>query len=257
MIGLEYYLYCFLVFLSGYVLNGIYITVFYHRGFTHQAIVLNKIPQKFIVYTAPWVTGLDVKAWACMHRYHHDFSDKEGDPHSPYISGFWGIVLQQLRSYEKYLAGLIRGRKAYLEKVKDLDFEVNWFHRKNMWWLPYVVHGFIGLMMGFFLNAWLLGFCYWLGLMSHPVQGFLVNSVCHCFGYQNFSTDDQSRNNFLIGWMVIGEGWHNNHHGNPGSPKFSFKWFEFDLGWVFCQLFEILGILKINRSQIPKKAEAV
>ena len=251
--GFEYYLYCFLVFLVGYVLNGIYITVFYHRGFTHQALTVNNWAKKFIVLSAPWITGLDVKAWSCMHRFHHDFSDKEGDPHSPYQSGFFGVIIQQLRSYEKYLAGLIKGRKSYLTKVNDLDFPVTWFFRKNMWYLPYLVHGIIGLTIGFFGNAWLLGFCYWLGLMSHPLQGFLVNSVCHCFGYRNFNTEDQSRNNFFVGWAVIGEGWHNNHHQNPGSPKFSLKWFEFDIGWLFCQILEFFGVIKVNKDKIPAK----
>jgi stearoyl-CoA desaturase (delta-9 desaturase) len=245
------------VFLGGYLLNIFYISVLYHRGLTHSAVELSPAVRKWTVLTGSWITGIDPKAWACMHRLHHRHSDTALDPHSPQHLGVFGVMRGQLRSYEKALSGLARGRRgndAYASVVKDLDFPVNWLNRQRVWWLPYLLHAVLAVALAFAFHSWLLGAAYWFGIMSHPIQGWMVNSFAHRFGYQNHANGDQSRNNTLVAWLVMGEGYQNNHHARPGSAQFAERWFEFDGGYWLCVLAERIGWLRIRERAVGAPA---
>jgi stearoyl-CoA desaturase (delta-9 desaturase) len=155
-----------------------------------------------------------------------------------------GVMLGQLHSYERVLMGLQRGNETYLSAVRDLNFPVNVLNRKKIWWLPYLLHLVIALGIALVFNAWALGAAYWLGMMSHPIQGWMVNALAHKYGYRNFDIADRSRNNTLIAWLVCGEGYQNNHHAMPRSPKFSVKWHEFDSGYLLCRISATLGLIE-------------
>lgn len=241
-----------IIFFAAYAINMIYISVFYHRGFTHEGVKLPKWVQKFVVLTGNWVTGLDVKGWACMHRLHHQYSDTPLDPHSPVHYGIWGLLYAQLQSYKKVLWGLSRKNPRYTNVVADLDFEVNWLNRSRVWYLPYVLHGVVGLVIAFGFGSWLCGLGYFFGMMSHPIQGWMVNSFAHTSGYRNFKTSDRSTNNTVVTLLCFGEGLQNNHHRFPQSAKFSVKWFEIDLGWYFCQIFDKIGLVTVVKENLPK-----
>ncbi len=245
---MNYILLCLLVFSAAYLLNIFYITVFYHRGLTHSAVTLRPWARTLVIHTGNWITGLDPKAWACMHRLHHEHSDTKDDPHSPWNLGVFGLLPGQLRAYKRIIAGIELGRKKYTSVIEDLKFEINWLNRKNLWYLPYVLHAAVGLGIAIVFQTYLLGFAYWLGMMSHPIQGWMVNSFAHKYGYTNFKTGDRSKNNTLVAWLVFGEGFQNNHHAHPASAKFSFKWFEFDFGYALCRIAQTFGVLSINRS---------
>jgi stearoyl-CoA desaturase (delta-9 desaturase) len=241
----SYYILCLVVFIGTYILNMTYISVFYHRAFTHDAVSINPRFRPFIIKTSNWVTGIDLKAWACMHRMHHTYSDTMKDPHSPKRWGIFGTALGQLHSYNLTLRGLIKNRPEYTAVVKDLDFPVSHLNRRGMWLVPYIVHALVWIVCGVVFNAWLLGTAYFLGMMSHPVQGWLVNSFGHAVGYRNFNCSDDSRNNTLVAWTCFGEGYQNNHHRFPRSAKFSMKWFEFDLGFLVTKILAAVGIVEI------------
>jgi stearoyl-CoA desaturase (delta-9 desaturase) len=244
----------FALFLAGYLVNMLYITVFYHRGLTHGAVLLKPRVKKFVAITGSWITGIDPKAWACMHRLHHLHSDTELDPHSPWNRGIWGVMIDQLRAYEKVLVGLKRKNPAYTEMVKDLDFPMSWSNRKKVWLLPYLLHLAIGIVLALTFHAWFIGAAYWLGITSHPFQGFIVNSFSHRFGYRNHATADQSRNNSIVAWLTMGEGYQNNHHAHPASPKFSERWYEFDAGYALVLLARYLRIIKpITQPSTPNQ----
>jgi len=91
-------------------------------------------------------------------------------------------------------------------------------------------------------------------MMSHPVQGGLVNSLGHAVGSRNFETSDNSRNNHLAGWLIFGEGFQNNHHAYPGSASFSHRLHEVDLGYGACVVLEKLGLATINRACLIPRA---
>jgi stearoyl-CoA desaturase (Delta-9 desaturase) len=240
-----YYTMCFLVFIAAYLLNMFYISVLYHRALTHGAIRLSPFAHWLVVNTGAWLTGIDPKTWVCMHRLHHTHSDTDRDPHSPWNHGVFGVMFAQLRYYEKVMIKLQTRRSEYTSVVPDLKFPISWVIRKKLWWLPYLVHAGVAVLLGFLFNAWLFGAAYWLGMMSHPIQGWLVNSLAHRFGYRNFNTEDRSKNNSVVAWFVLGEGYQNNHHHDPSSAKFSVRWFEFDVGYLLTRIAEVFGFLEI------------
>jgi stearoyl-CoA desaturase (delta-9 desaturase) len=242
---MSYVLTCAAVFLATYLLNIFYISVLYHRGLTHGAVRLRPFTVQILRYTGNWVTGLDPKAWACMHRQHHLYSDTPKDPHSPSHHNLFALMLVQLRSYNKILVRLIKGSKFETQLMKDVPFDVSWLNRRQLWILPYAFHLAVTLALGLGGGYWLLGAAYYFGMLSHPVQGWMVNALAHRYGYRNFDTPDDSRNNTAVALLVFGEGYQNNHHHSQRSPNFAMKAGELDLGYWLCRGAEKLGMLEI------------
>jgi len=142
--------------------------------------------------------------WAARHLEHHAHSDREGDPHSP-ADGFlhahvgWMLAVSPAKR-ERYCARLMA------------DPVVMLIDRTALLWLalglavPALVDGWRGLLWGGIVR-----------IALHNQTMFAVNSVCHAFGSQEFSTGDESRNNWLVAVLAFGEGWHNNHHAFPSA----------------------------------------
>ena len=107
-------------------------------------------------------------------------------------------MLSQLRSYERILVGLSRKEEKYTSVVHDLDFGISWLNRNKLWYLPYVVHLAIGLVLALGFGWWLLGACYFFGIMSHPLEGWAVNAFGHAYGGRNFDTAE-----LITSWPVI------------------------------------------------------
>lgn len=251
-----YLIACFSVFFLAYLANTTMISVFYHRGLAHSAVRLSPAARRFVGRVGVWTTGLDPKAWVAMHRAHHEFSDSPNDPHSPVHYGFFGVLVAQLKSYERTLVGLIRNEEMYARTVADIDFPVSWPNRTGYWYAPYAAHMAAAIVFALSTGMWALAAGYWLGIMSHPLEGWIVNSFGHAVGGRNFETADNSRNSHLAAWLVVGEGFQNNHHRFPGSAKFSFAAGEVDLGYGLCLALERAGVLEIAReSLIPSPAD--
>lgn len=242
-----YLVLCVTVFLATYLVNTTIISVFYHRGLAHGAVTLSPSARRFAARYGIWLTGLDAKGWVCMHRNHHRHSDTAEDPHSPVHFGLVGVLFGQLRSYERTLVGLARHEPEYAGTVSDLDFDVSPLNRRGLWALPYALHLLIALAIAVPTGMWALGACYFLGMMSHPIEGWIVNSLGHAVGSRNFDAPDNSRNNHLAAWLILGEGYQNNHHAFPASAKFSYRASEVDLGFGVARLLEKLGVLEIRR----------
>ena len=182
-----------------FYLTLFYITVFYHRALTHRAIILKPGLKKFVVATGNWLTGIEPKTWICMHRRHHLFADQAKDPHSPNFHSIPSIIWIQLKSYEKTLEELKKNNRDYTRLVKDLDFPVHFLNERGLWFVPHLMHLSFAVAIGIMFDAYLLASCYWLGMNSHPVQGWLVNAFGHSKGYRTFNTPDNSTNNLPVG----------------------------------------------------------
>ena len=235
-----------MVFGFGYLLNAIYITVFYHRGLTHRSVILKPWVITWVGWTGSWVTGIDPKAWSCMHRLHHLHADTVEDPHSPLHQGVFGLMMGQLHSYNQTLVRLIKGEKEVTALVSDIPFSVNILNRKRLWILPYLLQIGISVGVAFIFGNSLIGAAYFLGIMSHPIQGWLVNSLSHKYGYTNFKVEDNSKNNIWVALAVFGEGFQNNHHARPASAKFSVRPWEIDFGYSLCKVGKALGLLRFE-----------
>ena len=138
-----------------------------------------------------------------------------------------------------------------------IGIPISWVNRRRVWYLPYLLHLAIALAIAIPTGMWVLAAAYYVGIMSHPIEGWIVNTLGHAVGGRNFDTSDNSRNNHLAAWLVLGEGYQNNHHRYATSAKFSYQPWEVDLGYGFCLLLEQLGALDIRRDTlIPSPAWA-
>lgn len=245
-----------LVFALAYTVNMFYTSVLFHRGLTHRSIRLRKWTRLFLIKTGNWVTGIDPKTWTCMHRLHHYHADTKKDPHSPRHGGFWKLILVQLWSYGKTLDGLVANDPYYTNVVKDLNFPVHWTNRHGLWFLPHLSHVLISVGVGWGFDLWMPALAFLVGMQSHPVQGWAVNAFGHAVGYRNFRTPDNSRNNLAVAWLVMGEGFQNNHHQDPTSARFSVKWWEVDLGFQLCRLAQLFGLVQIPRRRFDESLQS-
>lgn len=151
-------------FLFGYTLNMFYITVLYHRGLTHGAVELHPALHKVLYVSGTWITGLDPKSWATMHRFHHKYSDTVSDPHSPTHAGVMGVWVAQYRSYLKYMNHLIKKDSDEVNKISaDMNMDVSWLNRKNLSWLPYIIHIILTVIIWKNFDSLMIGAAYWFG----------------------------------------------------------------------------------------------
>ena len=238
---------CIVVFFACYGLTIVTTSIGFHRGLAHRAVRIRPAFQWLLLATGNWITGIDPKAWVVMHRLHHMYSDKPEDPHSPVNVGMLGILKEQLKSYNKTLDGLWRSDERYTSVARDLDFPLSWPIRTKTWFMPYLIHVAVMVALGMGAGMWWLGIAYFTGMMSHAVQGGIINSFGHAVGGRNFDSDDNSRNNHPAAWILLGEGYQNNHHRFPASARFSYRWPEVDPGYAVCLTLEKMGVLDIER----------
>jgi fatty-acid desaturase len=244
---------CLVVFILAYGLTIVLTSVGYHRALAHGAVQLHPLARRALVTLGPWLTGFDPKTWVVMHRLHHRHSDTPDDPHSPVNVGFRGLFKAQLDGYARTQQALVDGDPDYTSLGRDL--ELSWPVRSGRWYVPYIVQGGVGLVVGVTMGWW-LGLALVAGLMSHVMQGAIINYFGHAHGGRNFDTDDNSRNNHPAAWLVLGEGFQNNHHRYPSSARFSYRWREIDLGFVVCRVLEMVRVLRVvEKTLMPRPAD--
>lgn len=211
-------------------------TIYLHRTVTHRAVVLHPIAE-WVFRLAIWLTtGIVPREWVAVHRKHHAFTDEEGDPHSPKLEGFWKVQLGNVFYYTRQL----RDPNLVPKYARDM--------KPDAWDRLFFDHGTVGLVMGVVVLCLTVGV--WWGLFAAALHAVMyvfvlsssINGLCHYTGYRNFA--NTATNIRLIAWLTGGEGLHNNHHGYPRSPKFSFRRGEIDPAWP---LIRLLTALKLAR----------
>ncbi len=209
-------------------------TIYLHRTATHKALVMHPGLEWMFKFALWLTTGLLTKEWVAVHRKHHAFTDEEGDPHSPALEGFWKVQLGNVFYY--------------MREVKRTDVVERYARDiKDGWWDRHVFrHGLLGLALGTTALCFVLGLGW--GLLAAAIHAVMyvfvlsssINGLCHHVGYRNFY--NTATNIRFIALLTGGEGLHNNHHGYPRSPKFSFRRSEFDPAWPVIKLIIALGL---------------
>jgi stearoyl-CoA desaturase (Delta-9 desaturase) len=211
-------------------------TIYLHRTATHKALVLHPAVAWMFKMLLWLTTGLSTREWVAVHRKHHAFTDEEGDPHSPLLLGFWKVQLGNVFYYMRE----IRKTDVVERYARDIG---------EGWWDRHVFrYGLLGLGVGVVLICLALGV--WWGLLAAAIHAGMyvfvlsssINGLCHHVGYRNF--DNTATNIRLVALLTGGEGLHNNHHGYPRSPKFSFRASEFDPAWPVIKLLIALHLAK-------------
>lgn len=215
----------------------------YHRMLTHDGMK-----------TYPWVRYLfatigtlagegSALDWVADHRKHHKYSDQVGDPHSPHEGPWW--------SHMFWLAFHTHNgdRAAYLNRWAPDLYKMRGMRILDVLFLPlHIASGFALYGLGYWLGGTQMGismvvWAMFVRLIFVLHATWMVNSISHMFGYRNYETTDDSRNNWLVAIVAYGEGWHNNHHAYPRMAKHGHRWWEFDITWMAILLLRKLGLV--------------
>ena len=218
------------------------VTIFLHRHQAHRALDLHPAVSHFFRLWLWMTTGMVTREWVAVHRKHHAKAETEDDPHSPQIHGLasilWGGVVHYVRA------------KNDPEMLAKYSYGVpdDWLER-NL----YAKYPKLGVTLMAFINVGVFGLL--PGMLMWGVQmvwipfwaAGVVNGVGHYWGYRNFHPEDESRNIVPFGIIIGGEELHNNHHSFPTSARLSNRPFEFDLGWLYIRVLEMLRLAKVKR----------
>jgi stearoyl-CoA desaturase (Delta-9 desaturase) len=213
-----------------YALVALGVTVGFHRMLTHRSFRPHPVVKCILLILGSMSFEGSALEWAATHIKHHAQADREGDPHSP-VEGFFHAHI-----------GWMFGEKVdpnvycnYLLKDRMVVF----VSRTFIFWsllsllIPFALGGWTGLLWGGLVRMFL----------THHVT-WSVNSVCHTFGKREFETNDRSRNEWMVGLLAFGEGWHNNHHAFPRSAFHGLHWWQFDLSGYLIWTLERLGLAR-------------
>jgi len=185
---------------------------------------------------------MTTKQWVAVHRKHHQNTDVEGDPHSPHVYGIWNLVFGGVKYYNR------AGSDADMVMKYGMGTPKDWIERKL-----YTPHHRLGILVMLVIDLLLFGpwgFVVWgVQMLWIPfwAAGF-INGMAHWWGYRNTDTNDKSKNLMPWGIWIGGEELHNNHHADIANPKFSQKWWEFDVGWFYIRILSMLGLAKVRTS---------
>jgi len=224
------------------------VTIFLHRHQTHHALELHPAASHFFRLWLWLTTGMRTREWVAVHRKHHAKCETVDDPHSPKVLGInrvlWGGVLLYVKESAKP-----ETIERYGRGTPD-----DWLER-NL----YSKYVLVGLTLTGVTDVILFGivpgvliFLTQIAWIPFWAAG-VINGVGHWFGYRNWATDDVSTNMAPWGLFIGGEELHNNHHAYPTSAKFSCRWFEFDLGWLYLRIMSALGLANIKHlAPVPR-----
>jgi len=208
----------------------------YHRLLTHRGYKVPRYVEYFLAVCGTLALEGGPIAWVATHRVHHQFSDLEGDPHTPRDGRWWAHILWMLVGDPSNADTPVCQRYAP-DLMKDRFYvRLNRFH-----WVPLTVVGLLLLAWGG------LPFVLW-GIFFRVTVGqhvtWMVNSITHIWGSRRFATRDDSRNNWFVALLSFGEGWHNNHHAYPVSARHGLAWYELDITYWTIRLCEKLGLAR-------------
>lgn len=213
-------------------------SIYLHRALAHRSIRLHPAADVSFRIVLWLTTGQSRQQWVAVHRKHHTFTDREGDPHSPRLLGFWRVQLLNVVYYVR------EARRAETLETFAPDLRPDRLDRALL------AHGTVGPLLGVILLCAAIGI--WPGLvvaLTHAVAYVfvlapLINALGHCRGTKNF--DNTAYNGRLLAWVTGGESLHNNHHAHPRSAKFSLRPGEFDPSWVIIRALAALRLLAVQ-----------
>jgi stearoyl-CoA desaturase (delta-9 desaturase) len=237
-----------------YFIRMFAITGFYHRYFSHKTFKTSRIMQFIMAFIGASSAQRGPLWWASHHRVHHAKVDTPEDPHSPKLQGFiWSHMLWFLTE---------KNFQSQAHKIKDFSRfkELRLLDRFDI--VAPIIMAFAIYGLGEFLarfypslntNGWQLvtwGFFLSTIILYHAT--YTINSIAHRFGKRRFDTKDESRNNWLLATITLGEGWHNNHHHYAGTVRQGFKWYELDVTYYLLRIMCWMGLVW-DLKPIPEK----
>ena len=225
-----------------YVLSAFGLAVGLHRYFAHRSFQTSRVFQ-FVLCLLAGIAFGDPVWFAGKHRLHHKHSDTTLDVHSP-TQGFWFCWFASIFN-DGYTDNEILARARDLTQYPEL----RWIHR-HYYVAPFTVGAATYLVGGYSMFA--IGYCLSLLLALHAASA--VNYYCHKGKNRRYETHDRSTNNFVLGVLTFGEGWHNNHHHYPGTARAGFFWWEVDVFYYILKMLSWLGVVWDLR-EVPNRVK--
>jgi len=219
---------------ASHFMRAIGLTLSFHRYFAHRAFQLNRGARFLWTLAGTAAMQKGPLWWAGHHVNHHRFADREGDPHSPAVSGVYYAHIGWFLNDARH--DTLEASNPVLRDFGTVP-EIAWLDR---WYVipPLVLALALFLVGGLPWLVW--GFCLPTVTLAHST--FAINTVNHLFGSRRFETIDDSRNNALTAVFAVGEGWHNNHHRYQRAARNGFYWWEFDPTYYVIRLMAMLGL---------------
>jgi stearoyl-CoA desaturase (Delta-9 desaturase) len=234
-----------------YVLVGFGVTIGFHRMLTHRAFDAKPWVRATLAILGSMSVQGAVIHWVADHRRHHAFTDIEGDPHSPHVHDVegWRGVLKGL--WHSHMGWLFEGERTSASRFAP-DLKKDPLMRRIDKLFP--VWALLGLAIPFVLGFALSGGSLFAGFTAFVWAGLVrvfllhhatwsVNSICHMYGRQPFAIEDESRDNWAVALISLGEGWHHSHHAFPTSAQHGLERKQFDPSYAIIRGLEKLGLV--------------
>jgi len=237
---------------GSYVFGTLGLNIYYHRLLTHRGLTCAPWLGRVLAVLAVCNLQDSPAHWVAVHRRHHEHADDQPDPHSPLVNFLWGHVgwlliengdLCQVDIY-RYAKDVLRDPfLRALERTQYLLVLASW--------AVFFFGGFLAGLAGgdttgeatrLALSALVWGVFVRTVLVWHVTWS--VNSLSHLWGYRNYETGENSRNNVIVALLSNGEGWHNNHHADPRSAKHGHRWWELDGSYATIWALAQVGLVR-------------
>ena len=230
-------------------LTNLGITAGFHRFFAHHSYKTTKPVQVLLAIAGSMALQGPVLFWSAIHRKHHQYSDSFEDPHSPYKHGE-GIEGRLKGWWHSHVGWMFdRDSENWIRYVPDL-LKDKLIFKMSYWYFYWVLLGLLipAILGGLLTTTWqgMISGLLWGGfarifLLHHTTWS--VNSIGHIYGFQQYETKDESKNNLILGLLGFGGGWHNNHHAFPLSARHGLKWWQLDIAYLFISLLQKIGLV--------------
>lgn len=216
------------------------VTLYLHRSQAHRAVQFHPMIAHVMRFWLWLTTGMVTSQWVAIHRRHHQRSDQEGDPHSPQVYGIWRVLFGGAFLYHA------ASKDTAMVELLSKDTPNDWIERN-----VYSTHSRLGILILLVIDLLLFG--PW-GLLVWGIQMIwipfwaagVINGLSHWWGYRVSDTKDTSRNLWPWGIWIGGEELHNGHHSDGANAKFSKRWYEFDIGWMYIKILQVFKLAKVR-----------
>jgi stearoyl-CoA desaturase (delta-9 desaturase) len=241
--------------------TGLGVTVGFHRHFTHKSFKATRPMKVALAITGSLAFQGSIVSWVADHRRHHAFSDKEGDPHSPWlfgtgplalVRGFWHAHMGWLFDRDKTNARRFAPDLLADRDVAAVDRQFVLLTAVSLG-VPALLGGLLSWSWWGALTAFLWGGLVRVGLLHHVTWS--INSICHMAGRRPFGTRDRSANVWWLAVLSFGESWHNLHHADPTCARHGVKRGQIDMSARLIWLFEKFGWVHSVRWPTPQRLE--
>jgi stearoyl-CoA desaturase (Delta-9 desaturase) len=219
---------------ASHFLRAVGLTLCFHRHMAHRAFKMNRVARFVWALVGTSAMQKGPLWWAGHHVNHHKYADRDGDPHSPMVSGVYYAHVGWFLDDTKY-----DSVESTNPVIRDFSKAPELALLDRFFYVPPLLLA-LGLVLAGGLPWLAWGFCLPTMTLAHAT--FCINSVNHMFGSRRFETVDESRNNALTAFFAVGEGWHNNHHRYQRAARNGFYWWEFDPTWYIIRGMAALGI---------------